>query len=317
MDDRPGVGVRLSLMRRFQLLLLILFTTTSLAAPTLSRELARQRISEFASSKLVLDAIEIRRITQDSADHATVESTVTLAFQFKKTDQGLWTVDAIRLGDRDWVNMSELLAAIYHGKPPVTTAAPSVSRAKPITPIETFHVNRSDFEKERARMIELGSSPLVPDAIEIRRVISDNDVRTIAESTVTLGFRFVHGPKSTDWRIEAARLGDRDWIDTIDLIATLNEGRRRDTLAMMQKLAAGIERYRAENKSLPRARSIEELTDILHPHYLNDLIRVDGWGQEIEYSASGSTFRLRSRGPDGRFFTPDDIVVNPGPAPGP
>jgi hypothetical protein len=188
---------------------------------------------------------------------------------------------------------------------------------KPVTPIEALHINQSDFEKERSRMIELGASPLIPGAIEIRRVISQNDVRTIAESTVTMGFRFKHGRRSSDWTIEAARLGDRDWIDTGDLLATLNEGRRRSTLALMQELAAAIEKYRQEKGALPPAKDVRELNDVLHPRYIGQLVRVDGWGHEIDYSASGSTFRLRSRGPDGRPFTADDLVVNPGQPPGP
>jgi hypothetical protein len=303
-------------MRRLGVLLLILLTTTSFAAARLSRELARKRISELSSSKLLLGAIEVREITQDSPNRATVESTITLAFQFKKTDQGAWAVDAIRFGDRDWVNMSELLAAIYHGNLPGASAPPSITNVRPITPIEAFHVNQNQFERERARMVELGASPLIPGAIEIRRVIAQNEVRTIAESTVTMGFRFVRS-RSNEWTIEAARLGDRDWINTVDLIATLNEGRRRETQAMMENLAAAIEKYRKEKGFLPQARNITELTDILHPDYISGLFRVDGWGQEIEYSASASTFRLRSKGPDGRLFTADDIVVNPSPTPSP
>src|ERR1051326_8343096 len=167
-------------MRSVHVLLLLLFlTTSSFAAPKLSRDIARKRIAELGSSTLIPDAIEIREITHDSADGATVETTITLAFQFTKNPQGAWVVDAIRFGDRDWVNMSELLIAIYHGNPPVNTASPSVSIATPITPIEALHVNKSDFELERARMVELGASPLIPGAIEIRRVIAANDIRTI------------------------------------------------------------------------------------------------------------------------------------------
>ena len=106
-------------------------------------------------------------------------------------------------------------------------------------------------------------------------------------------------------------------VNTVDLIATLNEGRRNQTLAMMEKVVTAIERYRKEKGTLPAAKNITELADILHPEYTSDLVREDGWGQEIEYSASGSTFRLRSKGPDGKFFTTDDIVVNPGAPHGP
>src|SRR5262249_24600594 len=142
-----------------------------------------------------------------------------------------------------------------------------------------------------------------------RRVISQNDVRSIVESTVTMGFRFRRFGKS-DWEIEAARLGDRDWVVTTDLFDTLNEGRRRETVAILENLGTGVNKFRSKNGSLPVATGITELTNILHPDYMTDLVRLDGWGQELEYSGSGSTFRLLSRGADGRWGTPDDIAFD-------
>jgi hypothetical protein len=304
-------------MRRFSIPVFLLLTAVGIAAPKLNRETATKRIDELTSSTLALDAIEIREITQTQPDRAIAESTITLAFQFKKLKEGAWEVDAIRFGDRDWVNMSELMAAVSHGRPPDLSGITPTPPVKPATPIETLHVNENDFERERSRMIELGASPLIPGAIEIRRVISQNDTRTIAEATVTMGFRFVYRVKSKSWNIDAARLGDGDWIDTVDLLATLNEGRRRATLASMEKLAAAIEHYRQDKGSFPPAKTVAELMDVLHPRYIDELVRADGWGQEIEYSATESTFRLRSRGPDGRLFSADDIVVNPGAPPSP
>src|SRR5262249_28329463 len=133
-------------MRHLYLLLLTLVAASAFAAPKLSRDVARKRISELSSSQLVPDAIEIREISQDSAGRAIVETTITLAFLFKKTSEG-WAIDAIRLGDADWMDMSELLAAIYHGAPPEVTASPAIPVPKRMTPIEALHINQSDFEK--------------------------------------------------------------------------------------------------------------------------------------------------------------------------
>ena len=304
-------------MRRFSIPVFLLLTAVGFAAPKLNREIATKRIAELTSSTLTLDAIEIREIKQMPSDRAIAETTITLAFQFKKAKEGAWEVEAIRFGDRDWVDMGELLAAVYHGNPPDFSAITPTSPIKPTNPIEMLHVNENDFERERSRMIELGASPLIPGAIEVRRVISQNETRTIAEATVTIGFRFAYAARSKSWNVEAARLGDGEWIDTVDLLATLNEGRRRATLASMQKLAGAIENYRQQKGTFPPAKTAAELMDVLHPRYINELVRSDGWGQEIEYSATESTFRLRSRGPDGRLFTADDIVVNPGAPPGP
>ena len=78
----------------------------------------------------------------------------------------------------------------------------------------------------------------------------------------------------------------------------------------MQQLANAVEKYRTSNGSLPRAKDIAALADTLHPLYMSELVREDGWGNAIDYEVTGaSTFRLVSRGADGRRGTADDVVV--------
>ncbi len=298
---------RIPLSIRVSIVLVLSSSVAAFAAPRLSRELAKKRISHLVDSNLPLDAIEIRRLTPQGDSETVAETTVTLAFQFAKNDKGFWTVEAVRLGDLDWLNMTELLAAIYHGNPPVMVTSSTPVSATSLTPADKFHTNPSDFEKQRRAMVELGASPLIPDAIEIRRVIAQSGTRAIVESTVTMGFRFRRQAK--DWIVAAARLGDHEWVETKDVLATLNEGRRRDTVARMEKLAKAIDDYRIKNGAPPAARDIVELNDILHPTYISELVRVDGWGQPIEYGATGPAFRLTSKGPDGRWGTPDDVIV--------
>jgi hypothetical protein len=48
---------------------------------------------------------------------------------------------------------------------------------------------------------------------------------------------------------------------------------------------------------------------MLHPSYMSDLVRMDGWGRPIVYEPNGATFRLVSLGADGLQGTPDDIVM--------
>jgi hypothetical protein len=94
-----------------------------------------------------------------------------------------------------------------------------------------------------------------------------------------------------------------------DLLAALDEGRHRETMANLQKLVAGIENFKKRNGTLPVAADIVKLTDALHPNYMQELVRDDGWGQPILYQVTGSTFRVVSSGPDHRPGTPDDVVV--------
>jgi len=167
---------------------------------------------------------------------------------------------------------------------------------------------RLSHNEVRKRIAEIGASPLVPQAIEIRRIVSQNDTQAIAEASIMLAFQFEKDKQSNQWRIAAVRLGDRDWISLDELLAAVSEARRRDTLNSMQKLAAGIETYRQRNGSLPNAADIVQLTDLLYPQYMKELLREDGWGHSLLYEPMGSNFRLRSLGADGMRGTQDDIV---------
>jgi len=171
--------------------------------------------------------------------------------------------------------------------------------------------DRLSHDEARQKIAQIGRSNLVPDAIEIRRIVSQTETEAIAESTVTLAFQFKRANPNAQWQIAAVRLGDRDWVSMDELLAAINDGRRRSTIDDFQKLAAGIAKYREMNGNLPMAPDITRLTDILHPLYMSDLVREDGWGSPIEYQVMGTTFRLISTGPDGVRGTADDIVFDP------
>ena len=170
---------------------------------------------------------------------------------------------------------------------------------------------RLSHDDARQKIAAISRSRLIPDAIEIRRIVSQSDTQAIAESTVTLAFQFKRGNAKEEWQVEAVRLGDRDWISLDELLAGINEGRRRATTDSMQKLADGIAKYRTTNGSLPNAKDIVTLTDVLHPLYMSDLIRQDGWGQPILYEVTATaTYRLVSTGADEVRGTPDDVVID-------
>src|SRR5262245_48498000 len=172
--------------------------------------------------------------------------------------------------------------------------------------------DRLSHDEARQKIAQIGRSNLVPDAIEIRRIVSQTDTEAIAESSVTLAFQFKRANPNAQWQIAAVRLGDRDWVSMDELLAAINDGRRRSTIDGLKKLAAGIAKYREMNGAIPIAPDITRLTDTLHPLYMSDLIREDGWGAPIVYQVMGTTFRLVSAGPDGLRGTADDIVFDPG-----
>jgi hypothetical protein len=104
-------------------------------------------------------------------------------------------------------------------------------------------------------------------------------------------------------------LGDRDWVGIDELVTAVNDNRRRSTLQSLQALTNGISAYQQKNGSLPGARDIVALTDILHPNYMPDLVRSDAWGRAILFEVTPNGFRLLSFGPDGVRGTPDDIQL--------
>ena len=317
-------------MRPASIVLISLLFSTSCAAPRLARSDAQQKIAALGPSRLITDAVEIRRIDPQSENMAVVDSAVTLAFQFKRESRNAqWEVAAIRFGDpfcairgkfgcaiygSDWINMPEILGAIPSGPPPKSPSnAGSVDRvtelAGELNGLLPSDRGISELDEERKRIAELSQSKLVPNAITIRRIISQTENQAIAESTVALTFQFKRNGLGGSWYPSTVRLGERSWIDISNLLAALNEGRRHETTASLNALVAGIETYRRANGSIPKARNISDLTDVLHPQYMTDLVRVDAWGRPLDYSVTGSTFHVASRGQDGIAGTSDDIVV--------
>jgi len=201
-----------------------------------------------------------------------------------------------------------MLTQVLHSVGPMKRALYVLLIASITLPARTSA--RLSHDEARKKIAAIGQSNLIPDAIEIRRIVSQSDTTAIAEATVTLAFEFKRASSNAEWHIEAVRLGDRDWISLDELLAAINEGRRRVTSQSMQQLADGVEKFRSENGSLPAARDIGALTDTLHPRYMKELIREDGWGHAILYEVVGpTTFKLVSPGADGRPGTADDVVV--------
>ena len=170
---------------------------------------------------------------------------------------------------------------------------------------------RLSHDEARKQIAEIGNSSLVPDSIHIQRIVSQTDKDAIAETSVAMAFEFQRSKSSDPWHIAAVRMGDRDWVDVAEIITAVNESRKRTTLESFQKLALGIETYRQRNGTSPNATDIVGLTNILHPTYMTDLVRLDAWGRPIRYEVTGTSFRLLSDGADGVRGTPDDLQLAP------
>jgi hypothetical protein len=161
----------------------------------------------------------------------------------------------------------------------------------------------------RQQIAELGDATLVPDDIQVQRIVTELGDRAVAETTVRMAFQFERAATG-EWQIVAARLGDRQWIDVDGLLAAIDAQNAEATRASLERLSAGIAEYRRQNGALPEAGSDRTVADLLHPMFMSDLVRVDAWGASIVYEVGGDGYRLRSPGPDGQAGSADDIVVS-------
>ena len=167
---------------------------------------------------------------------------------------------------------------------------------------------RLSHNEIRKQVAELGTSTLIPDAIDVRRIVSQSSNRLIAETTVELAFQFERDTPTSPWHVASVRLGDQNWISVSELIAVVNETRQKQTAAALRKLDAGVTAFRQRNGNAPSATTVTALGDVLHPQYMTDLVLDDAWGRPIEIESSTPNFRFRSLGADGQRGTADDVL---------
>lgn len=82
------------------------------ASRKLSDDTAKRKILELGLLDLKDKQIQVQRIVQSGEDQAVAEANLQLAFRLSKTKGKDWQVDAVRLGDRDWIGMQAFLAAL-------------------------------------------------------------------------------------------------------------------------------------------------------------------------------------------------------------
>src|SRR5947208_6713279 len=68
---------------------------------------------------------------------------------------------------------------------------------------------RLSHDEARKKIAEIGRSNLVPDAIEIRRIVSQTDTQAIAEATIRQAFEFKSNTPNADRRNQAVMIAAR------------------------------------------------------------------------------------------------------------
>jgi|GEM_PF-605109 type II secretion system (T2SS) protein G len=166
-------------------------------------------------------------------------------------------------------------------------------------------------DKAREKIQQLGVIELGDKDVEVKQIIQSGDDQAVAEANLKMTFR-LSKTKGGDWQVNALRLGDRNWMDIKSLVSALDEVRIRETRENLTKLVNAMNKLKEKNGQYPQARNIIELTDLLVPNFMSEVIRYDAWNRELVFrSVSPDSFELISLGPDGIRGTGDDIVFRP------
>jgi type II secretion system (T2SS) protein G len=160
--------------------------------------------------------------------------------------------------------------------------------------------------KEARKLIaKMAGINLPSDAVRIKSVSSLGSSAVVIAQVET-AFRLVN--ENDKWRVAEIRTGDRNWEDVDSLVRALNAEKTSRVRAELETIATALEAFRREQGGYLESKSEAALIDLLSPHYLARVIRVDAWHRPYEYEGSRNSYVLRSAGPDGKPNTPDDIT---------
>ncbi|MBL8151926.1 MAG: hypothetical protein JNN15_18540 [Blastocatellia bacterium] len=153
---------------------------------------------------------------------------------------------------------------------------------------------------------KLPGMPYDPKLIKIKRIEPGSGGAVVSVQFDT-AFRF--SQKNGKWQVAEMRFADDRWEDMELILTAVKNEKIRRTESRLQKLAAAINSYKQEHGYYPRARDIVELTDLLSPRYMNEVIREDLWFSYIQFTSDGKMFTLRSNGPDLKSNSGDEVTV--------
>ena len=105
---KKGMSVRRCLL----LTLAAGFLASCGASRKLSEDTAKEKILELGLLDLKDKQIQVQRIVHAGEDQAVAEANVQMAFRLSKGKGKDWQVNAVRLGDRDWIDTQAFLAAL-------------------------------------------------------------------------------------------------------------------------------------------------------------------------------------------------------------
>lgn len=161
--------------------------------------------------------------------------------------------------------------------------------------------------KEARKLIaRLAGIQLPSDAVRIKEITPFGNSAVVVAQVET-AFRLVN--ENEKWRVVEIRTGDRRWEDVDALVRALNVEKTSRVRAELETIATALESFKRERGFYVESTSEAKLIDLLNPHYLPRVIRVDPWHAPYDYEGTRTSYVLRSNGPDGKANTSDDIAI--------
>jgi len=288
------------------MILLFVFSGSSMDlradSKVMSTKQARQAMARIAGLKLKTGDIRVKQITA-TATGAEMVADVRTVFKFETDKSGQWYVAEIRTGQDKWERI-DLIARVLHTKLESNCTAPD-------PPVRGDVAIDPSAKRSRCLLGALLGIDVPSDAVRIQEVdpmpvpFATQPSATVV-AWITINARLIN---AGGWQVSELRTGQHDWVQVAHLVAALDAEKGRRAREEMQVIARGLERFRNERGFFVVSDSEAVAIDHLSPRYLSRVIRLDPWNQPYEYAGERDRFTLRSRGPDGKTNTADDVVL--------
>ena len=166
---------------------------------------------------------------------------------------------------------------------------------------------RSIEKQARDQVRKLSNADLEKKQVSVFNVKKMGDVAT-ADIDIHTAVKMRR--KDGNWLIEEIRLGSRTWEDIHRIAEALEEVRRDDTMADMERIRDAVAAYVLKNGALALETDFVTLINLLSPAFLAEPIREDAWGNPFILLVTNEGFQIRSTGLDGKPGNSDDLVLN-------
>jgi hypothetical protein len=290
-------------------LVALCLSSTAFAKGELSAKQARKLISSMPGLALKSGAVHLNSVRSIDASTAQATAEIVTAFRFEKSDTVGWNVVEFRTGQDRWESLALLSQALSSGQRSSSCDSSTIVKGG---------INLTN-RQARCLLAELLAIQTPSDAVRIKEVSTlalplSSKTSALVDAVITADFQFSKGDKGA-WRVSGLRTGAHNWIDPENLLERLGDQKAATARAELNTLAGALEDFKKRRGSYVATKSEAVLVDVLSPHYLARVIRLDPWHRPYAYEGTRENFTLRSRGRDGKENTDDDIVVTPSKSP--